>query len=71
MLIGTKKKKLGKIERWAVGKETYLKVDFSAIQPSYRVKHSKRNSISMRAHLSFSIYQIKKFYKSWFLKKFT
>ena len=32
MLIGTKKKKLGKIERWAVGKETYLKVDFSAIQ---------------------------------------
>ena len=32
MLIGTKKKKLGKIEKWAVGKETFLKVDFSAIQ---------------------------------------
>ena len=30
--MGAKKKKLGKIERRAVGKEIYLKVDFSAIQ---------------------------------------
>ena len=32
MLIMGAKKKLGKIERRAVGKEIYLKVDFSAIQ---------------------------------------
>ena len=32
LIMGAKKKKFGKIERRAVGKEIYLKVDFSAIQ---------------------------------------
>ena len=35
---------------------------------SYRVKHSKRNSISTRAHVLFSIYQVHQGHRSIFLK---
>ena len=35
---------------------------------SYQVKHSKRNSISTRAHVLFSIYQVHQGHRSIFLK---